>query len=100
LEDLSLALVCVDGARATPVVAATTGLAVVRFAGRRPGRWSWPYRYSPSELGPWVDRVRALGEGADDVHVLFANCHADDAVAGALWMRDLLVPRPEALTLF
>lgn len=100
LEDLDLALVCVDAARATPVVAATTGLAVVRFAGRRTGRWSWPYRYAPAELAPWLDRIRALDEGADDVHVLFANCHADDAVTGALWMRDLLVPRPEALTLF
>lgn len=100
LEDLDLALVCVDSARPDPVVASTSDLAVVRFLGRRPGRWSWPYRYGAEELQPWIDEVRHLAEGAHDVHVLFANCHGDDAVAGALWMRDELTPRPQALTLF
>lgn len=100
LEDLDLTLVCVDSAKGDPVVATTSDLAVVRFVGRRPGRWSWPYRYRADELAPWAQRIRALAECADNVHVLFANCHADDAVTGALWMRDELIPRAQALTLF
>lgn len=92
LEDLGVAVVCVDSATAPPVVATTTDLAVVRFAGRNPGNWEEPdltpgeryaYRYSPDELASWLGPVRELAGAADEVHLLFANTWRDCAVANA-----------------
>lgn len=104
LEDLDLALTCVDAARRAdgcePLVAATADLAVVRFLGRRPGRWSWPWRYSEEELAEWVPTIERLGEGCREVHCVFSNTHADDAVAGALALRALVDPQPVQGELF
>ncbi len=104
LEDLDLALTCVDGARrpdhAQPLVAATADLAVIRFVGRRPGRWPWPWRYGVDELAGWLPTIERLAESSREVHCLFANTHADDAVAGALALRDLVDPKPRQGELF
>jgi hypothetical protein len=40
-----------------------------------------------------VPRVAELGAGCREVHCLFANTHADDAVANALTMRELTHPQ-------
>jgi uncharacterized protein YecE (DUF72 family) len=97
-----MSLVAVDTPRglpaSVPVVAAVTEprLAVVRFHGRSP-HWGtgskedrFRHHYRPHELAPWVGRVRALAEEADEVHVLFNNCCADSAVRAAATMDGLL----------
>jgi len=104
LEDLDLALTCTDSAprpdSAAPVVAATAEVAVVRFLGRRAGRWPWPWRYGQEELAAWLPTIERLGEGCREVHCLFANTHADDAIAGALALRALVDPQPTQGELF
>ena len=104
LEDLDLALTCVDAApradAGQPLVAATSDLAVVRFLGRRPGRWPWPWRYADQELAGWLPTIERLGEGCREVHCLFANTHADDAIAGALALRAMVDPQPRQGELF
>lgn len=98
LEDLDLALTCVDVAdrldQSQPLVAATAELAVVRFLGRRPGRWPWPWRYTEDELASWLPTLERLAESCRDVHCLFANTHADDAITAALALRGLVDPQP------
>jgi len=104
LEDLDLALVCVDGARRSdrpdPLVAATADVAFVRFNGRRPGRWPWPWRYSQAELESSVPTLEKLAEGCRDLHCVFSNTASDDAVCAALNLRDLIDPQPTQGTLF
>ncbi len=104
LEGLDLALTCVDQAgrldHAEPLVAATADVAVVRFLGRRPGRWPWPWRYGDAELASWLPTLELLAGGCREVHCLFANTHADDAIAGALSLRALVDPQPAQGELF
>ena len=99
LEERHLGFVCVDPREGPPVVATTSDLAVVRFPGRSPGNWEDPdmeiaeryaYRYPDDELAGWVGPVRELAAAADEVHLLFANCWRDDAVANAATMAHLL----------
>jgi uncharacterized protein YecE (DUF72 family) len=106
------------------VVAATTDLAIVRFHGRghrHPASdeeseesdgaadtgddldagpsgelWPWPYRYSTAELTEWLPAIRELATSAGDVHLLWANCWRDDAVANALELATLLGSGPVA----
>ena len=82
LEDLGVALVCVDGAAGPGVVAGTSDLAVVRLPGRGAEHQA-AYRYSPADLASWAEPVRSLAAGADEVHVLFANTYRDLAVVNA-----------------
>lgn len=93
LEDLGLALVCVDGAAGSGVLAATSDLAVVRLAGRGTEDRA-AYRYSSAELASWVERVRSLAAGADEVHVLFANTYRDLAVVNAAEFDQLIHGAP------
>jgi uncharacterized protein YecE (DUF72 family) len=98
LEDHDLGFVCVDGPgtgeRASPaVVAATSDIAVVRFAGRRAVEgepWTWPYRYATEELASWVPRIRDLASSAREVHLLMDNPWRSDAVDNAIELRRLL----------
>ena len=98
LEDHGLAYVCVDGPDAGPragcgMVAATSDVAVVRFIGRRQvddEPWTAPYRYSRSELGTWVGRIRQLASSSQEVHVLMDNCWGSDAVDNALELARLV----------
>ncbi len=123
LEGNGLAFVCSDVPaewERPAVVAATSDLAVVRFHGRGhrhvpggedttpsaeetdqddgpPGElWPWPYRYTTDELAAWVPAIRELAAGAGDVHLLWANCWRDDAVANALELAALLRDGPVA----
>lgn len=114
LERLGAAFVCVDEpagfpSSVPPVVAATSGLAVVRFHGRNSETWEAPvssaaerfrYLYDPDELAEWVPRVRELAASAEEVHVLMNNCWRDYAVINAAQMAALLQapPGPEPLT--
>jgi uncharacterized protein YecE (DUF72 family) len=99
LEDHDLGFVCVDGpdsgVRAGPgVVAATSQVAIVRFAGRRAVEgeaWTWPYRYHTDELRSWIPRIRDLASSTGEVHLLMDNPWRSDAVDNAIEMRQLLV---------
>jgi uncharacterized protein YecE (DUF72 family) len=82
-----------------PVAPVTTPrLSVVRFHGRSTawGRGSkedrFRHEYADDELAEWLPRLRALGEQAERVHVLFNNCCADAAVRAAEAMTRLLGP--------
>ena len=98
LEDHDLGFVCLDGPSkgpgATPrVVAATSGVAMVRLCGRRceDGHpWTWPYRYSDDEITGWMPALRELASGAEEVHVLFDNRWNGDAVDNALTLLAML----------
>jgi uncharacterized protein YecE (DUF72 family) len=98
LEAQDMAFVCIDGPdsgpRAVPpVVAATADVALVRFVGRRQREddpWTWPYRYSRSELEEWVAKVGELAASAREVHLIMDNCWQGDAVQNALCLASLL----------
>lgn len=91
LEVHDLAYVCLDGHDLPTVVASTAEVAVVRFLGRDPDPWeSNGYRYAAEELLEWVPRLHGLAEGAEEVHVLFANTWRDCAVLNAEELQSLL----------
>jgi uncharacterized protein YecE (DUF72 family) len=99
LEAHGLGFVCVDGppasgsAQLPSVVAATAQTAVVRFRGRRSVEgepWSWPYRYSRTELEGWVPAVTELASSASEVHLIFDNTWRCDAVDGAAGLLELV----------
>jgi len=102
LADHDLALVVVDAPKASKlpkVVAATAGLAVVRFHGRADETWKsgaataaerFKYLYDRRQLRPWVQRIQELAEEAGEVHVLMNNCYEDYGVRNAADMNELL----------
>ncbi|MFI1523247.1 DUF72 domain-containing protein [Kitasatospora cineracea] len=106
LAELDAAAVAVDTAQGLPTsmppVAPVTSprLAVVRLHGRNPA-WGtgskedrFRHDYTPAELTPWVERIRAMADRAREVHVLFNNCCGDAAVRAAEAMTGLLEPVP------
>ncbi|MBY8881190.1 DUF72 domain-containing protein [Actinacidiphila acidipaludis] len=106
LTELDATAVAVDMAQrlpsSIPPVAEVTSprLAVVRLHGRSPA-WAtgskedrFRHDYTPAELAEWVPRVRAMAEGAREVHVLFNNCCADAAVRAAASMARLVPADP------
>jgi uncharacterized protein YecE (DUF72 family) len=79
-----------------PVLAATADLAVVRLHGHS-DKWDskdiherFGYRYSDQELAGWAPKIAALGEEAEDTHVLFNNCYRDYAQVNAQQLAALL----------
>lgn len=75
-------------------------LAVVRLHGRNEATWQqkglvtaaqrFDYIYSLEELESFVLPVQRLAERTAEVHVLFNNCHRDNAQRNATTMRSLL----------
>ncbi len=110
LRDLRLTFVGVDSPHGLssampPVDAVTTRhLAVLRLHGRNAGAWDarhetaatrFRYRYDEVELvGEILPRVRRLAGEANEVHVLFNNCHGDDGVRNAETLTNLLTGPP------
>lgn len=80
--------------------ASTPELAVVRLHGRNAATWQrrglitaaerFDYLYSAAELEGLAVPIRHLAENAAEVHVLFNNCHRDNAQRNAWMMRSLL----------
>jgi uncharacterized protein YecE (DUF72 family) len=106
LEFLSahqLPYVCVDEPQGypnsiPPVLAATSGLAVIRLHGHS-DKWEshdiqerFRYRYDDQELKKWAGRVQRLSEDADETHVVFNNCYRDYAHVNAQQLEGLLGP--------
>ncbi len=104
LERLGFSYVCVDepqgfASSTPPVVAATGGIAVVRFHGRAAELWEkktssaaerFKYLYTEDELREWVPRVRLLAEQAGEVHALMNNCYRDYGIVNAQQLAALL----------
>jgi uncharacterized protein YecE (DUF72 family) len=98
LEEHGIGFVCVDGPTtgeraAPPIVAATTGTAIVRFTGRRAVEgepWTWPYRYGRDELAGWMARLWDLAESSGELHLLLDNTSDTDAVDNALTLLELV----------
>jgi uncharacterized protein YecE (DUF72 family) len=89
-----LPYVCVDMPQGypssiPPVLAATSGLALVRMHGHS-DKWDskdiyqrFGYRYSDGELADWAPKIRDLADDADITHVLFNNCYSNYAQVNA-----------------
>lgn len=84
------------------VAVVTSNLAYVRFHGRNAAKWfnhkeAWErydYLYSDEEMMPWVSRIRNMEEKADEVYVMYNNCHRGQAALNALRMQELLGLEP------
>ncbi|TDD42766.1 DUF72 domain-containing protein [Nonomuraea terrae] len=79
-----------------PVLAATGGLAVVRFHGHS-AKWTskdvherFGYLYAEDELRDWAPKLRRLAEDAETTHVLMNNCYRDHAQVNAAQLARLL----------
>jgi len=95
LADHDLAFVVVDAPSVSElpmVVAATSGLAVVRFHGRADDNWNkrgitaaerFRYLYDDEELRQWIPRVETLAEDSKEIHLLMNNCYQDYGVRNA-----------------
>lgn len=98
LRACKLSYVCIDAPEVersgVPGIVAVTNprLAVVRFHGKNSASWQnkaatvqekFNYLYSASELGPWVQSLKVLASGADQVHAVFNNCVRNYAVLNA-----------------
>jgi uncharacterized protein YecE (DUF72 family) len=105
LERLGMSYVVVDEPQGTassvpPDVAVTSPrLAVLRLHGHRADMWAaagvsvadrFRYLYSTEELERWTDRVVAMAEQAERVHIVFNNCYANYGVSNAAEMAGLL----------
>jgi uncharacterized protein YecE (DUF72 family) len=107
LADHQLPYVCVDMPQGypssiPPVLAVTSGLAVVRMHGHS-DKWTskeiaerFGYRYSEDELAGWVPRIRDLAAGADRTDVVFNNCYRDYAHVNARQLADRLTADADA----
>lgn len=117
LESLGATHVVVDAPKTEAknlvptVVAATSPLVYVRMHGRNAATWNvrggsasdrFDYLYSEEELSEWVEPLRELAEGAEEVYVLFNNNRwsrktsgepAAQAPANALSLRQILGKR-------
>lgn len=109
LDERDMAYVTVDApktdAKNVPqtVVAATAGLAYVRFHGRNAGTWNarggsaaerFDHLYAEDELREWVDPMRELSGAAEEAYAFFNNNNQTNGVAqapdGAFLLRKLL----------
>jgi len=98
LEERNMAYVTVDApktdAKNVPqtVVAATAGLAYVRFHGRNAGTWNarggsaaerFDHLYAEDELREWVDPLRELAGKSEEAYAFFNNNNQTNGVAQA-----------------
>jgi uncharacterized protein YecE (DUF72 family) len=97
-----LSYVCVDmpqgfSSSISPVLAATSDLAVMRFHGHNDAEWEsksvqrrFAYLYSEEELTGWAPRIVKLASEAQTTHVLMNNCYRDYAQRNAARLTELL----------
>jgi uncharacterized protein YecE (DUF72 family) len=97
LRGLAMSYVNVDQPQGLPnsmpptIEVTNPDLAIIRFHGHKADTWNesvsvqekWNYLYAPSELKPWVPKVRDLAKRAAKLHLVFNNCVSDFAVLGA-----------------
>jgi uncharacterized protein YecE (DUF72 family) len=108
LNDLGVGFANIDqpviGDSLPPTAHATGPLGYVRFHGRNYEHWfgehgetfqRYDYLYTPAELAPWVERIRALGatDGVADVYVITNNHYEGKGPTNALMIRAMLEGR-------
>ena len=107
-RDLGLGFANIDqpviGRSLTPTAEATSAVGYVRFHGRNYEHWfgetedaaqRYDYLYTAEELGPWVDRIRAIdgAQGVAEVYVVSNNHFEGKGPANALMLRSMLEGR-------
>ena len=104
LGDLDLSYVCVDEPQGfpssvPPVVAATNGLALVRFHGRNAEMWEqrtttaserFDHYYREEELEEWVPRIAALAAESDELHLVINTNNFDQGPVNARLLEECL----------
>jgi uncharacterized protein YecE (DUF72 family) len=104
LSENEVPYVCVDepqGFKSSvpPVTAVTSSIALLRLHGHNAETWMkrsktaaerFDYLYDEDELREWTPRIRDLSNDADEVHVLFNNCHRDYSVRNARQIGEML----------
>src|SRR5215475_12910395 len=82
---------------------ATSTLGYVRLHGRNYSRWfskkanvreRYDHLYTTEELEPWADRVRMVGEDAQDTYVVTNNHNLGKAVVNAFELKAFLTDKP------
>jgi len=76
----------------------TSPIGYLRFHGRNAAKWwshkeAWErydYLYNDDEMKSWIPKIQAMDSEADDMYVLFNNCHRGQAAVNALRMQQLL----------
>lgn len=106
LASYSIPYVCVDmpqghSSSIPPVLAATAGLAVIRFHGHSE-QWRsrdiyqrFGYRYSDAELAAWAPKIATLAESVRTTYVLMNNCYRDYAQTNAHQLSAYLANLPK-----
>lgn len=82
---------------------ATSNLAYIRFHGRNAAKWfrhkeAWErydYLYTDGEMVPWIARIRDMSTEADEIYLLYNNCHKGQAAQNAARMLELLGCEPD-----
>ena len=106
LEELEIALCNIDqplySRSIKPASAVTARIGYVRLHGRNYKSWfteskyhgeRYDYLYSPEELDPWADRIRAVHQAAQETYVVTNNHYLGKAVANALELTSILEGR-------
>lgn len=101
LTAIHASYVCIDAPDAEAAIAVTNPkLAVVRFHGRNLEGFTkkgasvaerFNYLYAPEELRSWIEPLRKLASGAEEVHAVFNNCVRNYAVLNAKDLAAILV---------
>jgi uncharacterized protein YecE (DUF72 family) len=101
LERLGISYVGVDEPQGTPTSipplqkVTQRRLAVIRLHGQRADTWAargvpavekYRYLYSGAELDEWAERVIAVAEASENLHVIFNNCYANYGATNAAEM--------------
>ena len=109
LEQLDIGLCNIDqplfGKSVKPSGIATTATGYIRLHGRNYKSWftenkyvgeRYDYLYSPSELDPWIDRIKAVDYATTDTYVVTNNHYLGKAVVNATEISSVLKGAPVA----
>jgi uncharacterized protein YecE (DUF72 family) len=93
-----------------PGAITTSAVGYIRLHGRNYKSWftenkhvgeRYDYLYSPEELEPWIDRVKAVEHAAEETYVVTNNHYLGKAVVNAIEIRSILegdqVPAPNGV---
>jgi uncharacterized protein YecE (DUF72 family) len=93
-----------------PGAITTSAVGYIRLHGRNYKSWftenkhvgeRYDYLYSPEELEPWIDRVKAVEHAAEETYVVTNNHYLGKGVVNAIEIRSILtsdqVPAPDGL---
>lgn len=93
-----------------PTAITTSSVGYIRLHGRNYKSWftenkhpgeRYDYLYSVEELDPWIDRIKAVEQSAEDTYVITNNHYLGKAVVNATEISSILkgvpVPAPESL---